>query len=81
MAPPRVLVGISICLSLDMCSRSCNCLILCIILCVFVIIVFSCSFDMLYLLSSWMYLSVSVSSSVWRFIVGGLVRRNVTGCD
>ena len=40
MAPPRVLVGVSICLSLDMCSRSCNCLILCIILCVFLIIIF-----------------------------------------
>ena len=34
MAPPRVSVGISICLSLDLCSRSCGYLILCIILCV-----------------------------------------------
>ena len=35
MAPPRVLVGISICLSLNMCSRLCDCLIRCIILLLF----------------------------------------------
>ena len=73
MAPPRVLVGVSICLSLDMCSRSCDCLILCIILCVFLIIIFLALLSWFICLSSWMHLSVLVLSSVERFIVGGLV--------
>ena len=71
MAPPRDLVGISRCLSLDFWSRSCDCLILCIIVCVCVC--FSCSFDTVYLLSSLMHLSVLVLFVMEWFIVGGLV--------